>query len=341
MNKLYRILDANINRVSEGIRVLEDYSRFYLNISSITRDLRSLRHKIRDNLSFMDLSLINSRDPINDPGKTISQITNVDARALDKHLIISNFKRVQEGIRSIEETLKVIDMKTAKAYELLRFESYDLEKRFQELIKKQIPQGIYGITSESHSKGRNNIEVIKHMINGGVRIIQYREKNKKQKEVLAECREIRKITMENNIVFIINDYIDIAMMVDADGVHIGQDDIPLKEARAILGNKIIGVSTHSPEQANQAIDNGADYIGVGPIFPTNTKEDVCPPVGFKYLDWIIKNTNIPFVAIGGIKSHNINQISRKGAKTIALVTEIVSSDDIESKIRKLSALMAE
>ena len=131
-------------------------------------------------------------------------------------------------------------------------------------------------------------------------------------------------------------------MVDADGVHVGQDDLPVGEVRRLLGkDKIVGLSTHSPKQAEDAVRAGADYIGVGPIFATKTKDDVCDPVGFSYLDWVVENISLPFVAIGGIKLHNIQQIVQRGEKTICLVSEIVGAPDIVAKVQELHKSLAE
>lgn len=205
-----------------------------------------------------------------------------------------------------------------------------LEKR------KKLDTDIYCLTAEKYSNGRNNIEVVKAMINSGIKIIQYREKEKKMLQKYKECLEIRKLTSEAKVTFIINDNIDIALIVKADGVHIGQDDLPIEKVREMVGDEIIiGVSTHSPEQAHDAVKKGADYIGVGPIYKTYTKEDVCEPVGLECLDYVVKNIDIPFVAIGGIKEHNLHKVRSKGAKCVAMVTEIVGAKDIEMKIAKI------
>ncbi len=207
-------------------------------------------------------------------------------------------------------------------------------------MKKQFPYGLYGITAEKLSKGRDLSFVVDEMIKGGIKIIQYREKRSSTKtfaDIYSECLYLRKITKENGIVFIVNDYADIAMMVGADGLHIGQDDAPLKEVRKLVGNSmLLGLSTHSPEQALKAVEDGADYIGVGPIFPTQTKEDVCAPVTLNYLEWVVENINIPFVAIGGIKEYNIEQVLEKGAKTVAIVSDITGADSISDKVRSIN-----
>lgn len=199
---------------------------------------------------------------------------------------------------------------------------------------------LYCITSEEHSRGRNNIEVVGEMIKAGVKVIQYREKEKKLLHKYNECMKIRAMTKEAGVTFIVNDHIDIAILVKADGVHIGQDDLPIEKVRELVGeDMIIGVSTHSPEQAEDAVRRGADYIGVGPIYRTYTKKDVCEPVGLEYLSYVVQNLSIPYVAIGGIKQHNMYEVIECGAKCIAMVTEIVGADNIGEKIRDIKENM--
>lgn len=208
-------------------------------------------------------------------------------------------------------------------------------------LKPALPFGIYALTSHAHSLGRSNIEVAKEILAAGVPILQYREKSKKLKEMYEECLVLRNLTRQAGALFIINDHSDLALAVGADGVHIGQDDLPLSKVREFVGpDLIIGVSTHSPAQARAAVDGGADYIGVGPLFATNTKVDVCDPVGLNYLDYVVKNSAIPFVAIGGIKEHNLADVMKAGARTVALVTEIVGSPNITGKIKRLQDIMA-
>ena len=206
--------------------------------------------------------------------------------------------------------------------------------------KPTFPAGLYGITAEKFSAGRSNIDVVRQMIAGGIRLIQYREKrpHKSFAEMLTECQAIRQLTREAGVLFIVNDYPDIAQLVDADGVHVGQDDFPVPEVRKLIGpDKLIGLSTHGPEQAAAAVRDGADYIGVGPIFSTQTKEDVCAPVGLGYLDHVVRTCPLPFVAIGGIKEHNIGEVLAHGATTVSLVTEIVGAADIAASVRRLQA----
>lgn len=206
----------------------------------------------------------------------------------------------------------------------------------KEKLKNLMNQQIYCITAEEYSNGRSNIEMVKMMVEAGIKIIQYREKNKKKLLKYEECKVIRQITELADVLFIINDDVDLALAVEADGIHIGQDDLPIEAVRKLVGDDmIIGLSTHSLEQANDAVERGADYIGVGPIFKTNTKKDVCASVGFDYLDEVVKCIDLPFVAIGGIKEHNLPEVVNHGAKCVAIVTDITKAEDVVSKIKRL------
>ena len=198
---------------------------------------------------------------------------------------------------------------------------------------------LYCLTAQEYSNGRNNIDVVHDIIASNVKIIQYREKDKPIREKYEECKIIREMTRKAGVTFIIDDDVDLAMVTDADGVHIGQEDLPLGEVRKILGDKIIGLSTHSPEQAKQAVELGADYIGVGPIYPTKTKKNVCDAVGLKYLDHVVSTHNITFVAIGGIKLHNVEEVMTHKAKCVAMVTEIVGAKDIPALIHAIRVKM--
>lgn len=211
----------------------------------------------------------------------------------------------------------------------------------QTLMKEFVKNDIYGITDSPHSGGRTTIEVVQAMLDAGIGIIQYREKDKTPGEKYRECKVIRKMTRKVGALFIVNDHPDLAIIVEADGVHIGQNDYPPGEIRKLIGHKmILGLSTHSPSEALRAEQTEVvDYIGVGPLFFTNTKRDVCQPVGLEYLDFVVGNINLPFVAIGGIKANNISQVAAHGAKIIAAVTEITAAPDIKSAVSTLRAKM--
>ncbi|QTL99873.1 thiamine phosphate synthase [Iocasia frigidifontis] len=195
---------------------------------------------------------------------------------------------------------------------------------------------LYCITDEGLSKGRDNIEVVNELLRADIKIIQYRAKNKSMKGKYEECRKIRKLTAERGVTFIVNDHIDLALAVEADGVHIGQGDLPIEVVRRLIGDKmIIGLSTHSPEEIENGVRAGADYLGIGPVFSTSTKEDASPPLGLDYLRDVADKIKIPFVVIGGITEANIGSVRESGAECICLISEIVGAEDIGEKIRGL------
>jgi thiamine-phosphate pyrophosphorylase len=201
---------------------------------------------------------------------------------------------------------------------------------------------IYAITASRFSLGRTNIEVVQQLISSGIRIIQYREKDFSKRQKYQECLAIRELTAAAGACFIVNDDVDLAMAANADGVHVGQDDLSPEVVRKLVGNDmLIGLSTHSEEQMQRAIQQGiADYLGVGPLFRTYTKKDVMLPVGTGYLEYAAKNCNLPFVAIGGIKEHNVAEVVRCGAVCICMVTEIVGATNIAEKIGSLRQVIS-
>lgn len=337
--KIYRVIDANINRVSEGIRVLEDFYRFVLDDRAISKELRDLRHLVRK--TYSSKNLIKYRDSKKDVGKETSKESKLDNKTTTEELVVANFKRVQEGLRSIEESLKIIGLyEEAKEYEVMRFKSYDLEKKIY-IKRKFIETDIYGITGEEFGNGRNSVEIARELVKAGVKVIQYREKNKSKLEKYRDCYAIRKLTEMEDVVFIVNDDVDIALSVGADGIHIGQQDMPISMVRDMVGTMLIGVSTHKPEQAIKAQEEGADYIGVGPIFSTNTKQNIEASEGLKYVKWVSENIEIPQVNIGGIKEENVLEVKQNGGKCFAMISEIINKEDVENKVKSIRSKLNE
>ncbi len=194
---------------------------------------------------------------------------------------------------------------------------------------------IYPVTCERLSGGRSNLEVLEAVIQGGARIIQLREKEYSAKELYLLAVKFREITRTAGVLLIINDHVDIAMAVGADGVHLGQDDFPLKAATEIAPDLIIGASTHSLQEAVQAQKDGADYINIGPIFPTGTKEGVERFLGPEAIAAISPHIKVPFTVMGGISEANIDQVLAQGARRVAMVTAITQAPDIAEKTKLL------
>lgn len=329
-NELYRIIDANINRTSEALRVLEDWVRFGKNNSLISEKLKSIRHTI--GILFSNyLNLILYRDSVQDVGKNIE---NTSSRNSVKDIIRANCKRLEESLRSLSEYGQLVGVDVAKIEEY-RYEIYTIEKELvinEKLIRLNNAR-LYLVASRDAPTGRlyednEFLSILEEAIQGGIDIIQLRKKNENEKKILELAKEIKKIILNTDVLFIVNDRIDLALACDADGVHLGQDDMPIYEARKITPDGfIIGLSTHNIEQGEKGLKSHTDYIGVGPVFQTPTKPDYLP-AGLEYVEWASKNIkDIPFFAIGGIDETNIDKVVSAGAKRIAVVRAIMNAKD--------------
>ncbi|HOK39915.1 MAG TPA: thiamine phosphate synthase [bacterium] len=203
---------------------------------------------------------------------------------------------------------------------------------------RKSPPELYVLTGTKFTPGIDHFQIITKVLEAGCKIIQMREKEMCDRDLFYFAKRLKELTELYGAYLIINDRIDIALAVNSDGVHLGQNDIPVLEARKILGpNKIIGLSTHSIFQALRAVENGVDYIGVGPIFETHTKSDVCSPVGTELIKKVIEykeKINIPFYAIGGIKLENVKEVLAAGARNIAVVTGIITAKDVYETTKK-------
>lgn len=194
---------------------------------------------------------------------------------------------------------------------------------------------IYALTDASLSLGRPTLDIVDAMLEAGIKIIQYREKNKSSGEMLRECLAIREKTEKNGCFFIVNDHVDIAMLCRADGVHVGQDDLPVTAVRELVGPDIvIGVSASSLQEAEQAVRDGADYLGVGAIFPTETKKDASC-TGLELFRTITAASPLPVAAIGGINERTLPEIITAGAECVCMVSAITMARDIPSQVARL------
>jgi thiamine-phosphate pyrophosphorylase len=194
---------------------------------------------------------------------------------------------------------------------------------------------VYPVTCEELSAGRSNLEVLEAVIRGGANIIQLREKEYQKRDLYHLALKFREMTAKDGVLLIINDHVDVALSVEADGVHLGQDDLPVPVARQLAPELLIGASTHSLEQALQAEKDGADYINIGPIFSTKTKEGVGRSLGPEAITEISPQIKVPFTVMGGINEENIDQVLAEGARRVAMVTAITKAKDIAARVRLL------
>ncbi len=201
-------------------------------------------------------------------------------------------------------------------------------------IRKRLEQArLYTFTPDKYANDRDILQIVKQEIAGGADIIQLREKNISDREKLQLAIALRKLTNISKVLFIVNDDVDIAFLSNADGVHLGQDDIPVSYARKILKKEqIIGISTHNMEQFKSVQnDNNIDYVAIGPIFPTSTKDNPAPFIGIEKVNEIIKFKNKKVVGIGGINYENLDKVISTGIDCVAIVSDIVKAKDITSK----------
>ncbi|HTY24771.1 MAG TPA: thiamine phosphate synthase [Desulfomonilaceae bacterium] len=195
---------------------------------------------------------------------------------------------------------------------------------------------VYLVTDRSFSKGRSTLEIVEAAVNGGVSVVQLREKDLVTREFYIEGIRIREFLRSERVPLIINDRIDIAMALDADGVHLGQEDMPIRIARKILGpDRIIGLSVNEPKQIDEEAFAFADYLAISPVFSTATKVDITPPWGLKGLRHARTLTDLPLIAIGSINLENAGEVVMAGADCIAVVTAIVSAEDPAGAARSL------
>lgn len=333
-----RIIDANCNRISEGLRFLEDIARFLLNDAGLTRQLKTMRHDLIKDLSKLDVALLSERDSTSDVGANINRGQQQDLPSL----VTANAKRVQEALRVVEELAKLPELRTvihSKDFEQSRFKLYALEKELLSRILRHQKiarlTGLYVIIDSQALKQKDEVDAAGKAICGGANVIQFRDKHHSKSDALIIARKIKEFCQKANVLFIINDHLDIALAVDADGLHIGQDDLPLAVARRELPiDKIIGLSTRTLAQALEAEFSGADYVAIGSIYPSPTKPQATV-VGLERLREIREAISIPIVAIGGINKENISTVMTAGADSVAVISAVTSQEDIETSTREL------
>jgi thiamine-phosphate pyrophosphorylase len=325
----YRAIDAAANRAREGLRVVEDFVRFSLDDRHLTELLKQWRHDLTDVLKRIDPHrLVAARDTHVDVGTRITTRSEQVRGAL-VDIVLANFKRTEEAVRTLEEFGKYISSESAGDFEQLRYRLYTIEKGvLQTLGGRRLLAGrnLYLLVTESmchHGSG----PALRGALDAGVHIVQLREKELTDRRLLDRARLTREWTRAAGALFIMNDRPDIALLSEADGVHVGQDEMTVREARRILGpDRLVGVSTHNIEQARQAVLDGADYIGVGPVFPSKTKE-FQQFAGLDFVKQVANEIRLPAFAIGGINLDNLDLVLAAGAQRIAVSAAICSAPD--------------
>ena len=315
-----RILDANLDRAREGLRIIEEWCRFALNNREFAESCKQMRQELA---SWHTSELRAARDTYGDIGTELTHPQEVERNSVE-HLLQANLCRVEEALRVLEEYGKLYKTEMAAACKQMRYQVYTLESNLLAYRRHQQLRDslLYLVTSASEQL----LAIVEAALQGGLTLLQYREKNADDLVHLAYAQKLRELCHRYGALFIVNDRLDIAMAVDADGVHLGQQDLPVSVARQILGKqKIIGCSTTNPEEMKRAIDEEADYLGVGPVYQTATKPGKAP-AGLDYVRYAAQNSPVPWFAIGGIDHTNLNDILDAGAERVAVVRAIMEAE---------------
>jgi thiamine-phosphate pyrophosphorylase len=337
-----RIIDANFNRAREAARVIEEYCRFWLNCEGLSARAKSLRHRLSALVGRLDkAALICSRDSEGDVGRGMVVDGQLDRRNLVDCFTAAT-KRLTEALRALAEMTRIVEPSLSEEFERLRFEAYTLEKdigTFSEVKEKFSPVRLYIVLSVTQKIGDGEvIELMKRCIEGRADCIQLRAKGITDRRTFKLAAELVDICRGEGVISIINDRVDIAAIAGADGVHLGQDDLKVENCRSIqFSPMIFGRSTHSVEQLKSAIEEGADYVSVGPVFASPTKPSV-EVAGLEYVEKaldLLKGSGIGHVAIGGINHENLGLVLEKGVRAVAVGSAVMNSNDVEKVCGKL------
>lgn len=334
-----RILDANLNRLREALRVIEDHARFACDDAASAGGVKELRHELNELRGLLGArGLLAARDVESDVGRTLKTPDEL-SRASHDDVAAAAFARAAEAARAIDEYSKLVSPEAAARAEALRYRLYALEPRVRlraAPAARLRSAGLYVIITEALCR-RPWRETAEESLLGGAGCIQLREKELTDSELLRRAREIRALTTQYGALFIMNDRPDIARLAGADGVHVGQNDLPLREARRIVGGgMLIGVSTHTIAQFDAALRDEPDYVAVGPMFATRTKpqEHVA---GVETLAAVRARTELPLVAIGGIDASNAARVRQAGADVLCVCSAVIQADDPRRAARELGA----
>jgi thiamine-phosphate pyrophosphorylase len=340
-----RIIDANANRALEALRVLEDLARFALDDGELSEGLKRLRHELSEAIPAELGKRLASRDTPGDVGTRITTPRELERASLGA-VAAANASRLAEALRSMEEVAKTMPTGNAPALEAIRYRSYTLSQRV--MMRMGSPRRrqwrVCVLITASVCTRHDWLTVARHALEGGAEAIQLREKDLPEGELLRRARGLVKLAREINpeAAVVINDRVDIALLSDADGVHVGQDDLAIEDVRRLAGfSLMVGVSTGSVEQAAAAARAGADVIGIGPMYATTTKHK---PViaGPGLVSAVMKDAaaaHVPHLAIGGITVERVAELREAGCRGVAVSAAVCSAADPREATRALVRAM--
>ncbi len=344
-SKLFRILDANLDRAREGMRIVEEWCRFGLNDEAATAQLKHLRQEVA---RWHTPEIRLARDTPGDLGTALTH-PQESTRSSVAEVLQANFARTQEALRVLEEYGKLYSVEMAAACKQIRYQLYTLDSQivgpmlcaapsgaFQQRYQQLIHARTYLVTAPMPGLAPSDwLGVIEAALKGGIAIVQYREKTADDEERLDVAMKLRSLCHQYDALFIVNDRVDIAAAADADGVHLGQHDLPMDIARRMLGpDKIVGRSTTSPAELERALDEKADYIGVGPVHETLTKPGKSAS-GNEYVRYAAQHATMPWFTIGGLNADNLGPTLAAGATRVAVVRALMQADNPTEVARSL------
>lgn len=337
-NEVLRILDVNVNRTREALRVVEDYARFVLDDADAAATVKHCRHQLADLVVAVGASeLLAARDIVNDVGRDLKTPTEL-RRASIEDVVRAAFARLTESTRVLGEYAKIVSQPAASAAEHLRYRIYEFEQRVVlrgQLRRRFRAVRLYVLLTAQLCR-RPWLEAAEAAIVGGAGCLQLREKGLPDAELLARARQLRELTRRHGVLLAVNDRPDIARLAGADIVHVGQDDLSVRDARRIAGPAIlVGKSTHTVAQFQAALAEEPDYLAIGPMFPSVTKpqQHIAGP---QTLASVRPQTDLPLVAIGGISAENIDKVIAAGADCVAICAGVIGAPDVTAAARALS-----
>jgi thiamine-phosphate pyrophosphorylase len=341
-----RIVDASLNRAAEALRVAEDVCRFHWNLAGLSSALKDLRHRLFAAVSGAGIErreVLRARDIEGDVGRDAASPAAGDL--CPGTLALRNVERAKEALRALSEGLRLVAPAAPPSIDALRYDLYALEKAMADLPggagaggRARLARAAVYLVATSSVALRPLDEAVGRALEAGCDIVQLREKDISDRDALPLARRLRELTARAGALFIVNDRPDLALLARADGVHLGQEDLAVGEARELLGDGLIlGVSTHSPDQALAAERQGADYIGIGPAFGTSTKEHPGPPLGPDGVGRALELVSLPAFAIGGITPERLPALVARGCRRVAISSAVLTAQDPGAAVRALRA----
>ena len=345
---IWRTLDASANRSAEAVRVLEDILRFCLNDAFLSQEAKAIRHELAVVFAQEDFQArIQLRDVLRDVGAS-STASKSPPRTELRHVFAANAARASQSIRSLEECSRVVMPSATTVFEQLRYRIYTLEKAAMTIIKsrKMFADIRLCVLLDVDQPQAEFKTLVGQLLDAGVRMIQLRDKKastallcERADTMLQQVRQHAEMKTGKRCLVLINDRADVAVAVNADGVHLGETDLPVNLARKVCGHEfIIGRTAHSIDEAKQAVREGVDYLGVGPCYPSTTKQ-------FEYfasdafLRDVSKEIQLPIFGIGGIASDNIDRLIHLGVTRVAIASSITGAADPGEECRLIRSLL--